>query len=198
MQELFLSLPAYCTPGLSTSERKTLLKDTDYTVPARKEEDEIDYTIDTVTSTYLSYEFSNSKGQGTNENYEIKKFKSAAGKSFLLFSKTGDPRVHSNKYILKMYDISGNSLVENFNSVIPEDLDYSIFLTFGTPDSVKASLAKTAYYTFDLDPTSIDKVSFNLILESDKDKKWLLGTTAVFMWNGKMFTSNIIFRKEDE
>ncbi len=197
MTDLFLELPAYCTPGLNNSDRKSLVKDTEYIVTARKEEDEIDYTIDTVSTDYMAYEYSNSKGQGTNENYEMKRFKFTNGKSMLLFSKTGDPRVHSNKYILKAYDISKNSLTENFSSFIPEDLDYTVFLKFGTPDSVKKMLDKTAYYTFDLDSKSGDKVLFHIILLSDKDEQWLTGNTMVFTWTGAMFTSSYIFVKDE-
>jgi hypothetical protein len=197
MTDLFLSLPSYCTPRLNGSGRKSLVKDTEYTVTAHKEEDEIDYSIDTVTANYMAYEYSNSKGQGTNENYEMKRFKSADGKSILYFSKTGDPRVRSNKYILKTYDISGNSLIENFRSFIPQDLDFKVFLKFETPDSVKASIEKTCYYTFDLDAKSSDKILFHIILQSDKDEQWLTGNTMVFTWTGNMFTSTFIFVKDE-
>ncbi len=198
MYDLFLQLPAYCTPGLNNSGRKSLIKDTEYTVTASKEEDEIDYTIDTVTKNYIAYEFSNSKGRGTNENYELKRFKFSNGKSFVLFSKTGDPRVHSNKYILRAYDISGNSLIENFQSFIPEDLDYAVFLKFGTPDSIRTYLEKTSYYTFDLDARSDDKVIYRIIVKSEKDEKWLNGNTMVFNWTGTMFTNTLLFRKDDQ
>jgi hypothetical protein len=76
MRDLFMELPAYCTPGLNTMGRKTLLQDTEYTVPARKEEDEIDYSIDTVAHSYMAFEYSNSKGKGINENYEMKELNS--------------------------------------------------------------------------------------------------------------------------
>ncbi len=197
MHDLFLALPSYCTPGLNNSGRKSLIKDTEFTVSAHKEEDEIDYTLDTVTDNYLAYEYSNSKGQGTNENYEMKRFKFSNGKNILLFSKTGDPRVHSNKYILKAYDISGNNLVENFQSFIPEDLDYNVFLKFGTPDSVKKSLESTSYYTFDLDARSNDKVTYRIILKDEKDEKWLTGNMMIFTWKGTLFTSEITYRKDE-
>lgn len=197
MRDVFTQLPSFCTPGLNSSDRKKLIKDTEYTVPARKEEDEIDYTIDTVSENYLAYEYSNSKGQGTNENYEIKKFVGNDGKAFVLFSKTGDPRIHSNKYILKEYNVSGNNLTVNEDNFIPEDLDFRVFIKFETPDSIRTSLEKTAYYTFDLDQRSNDKVIFRIMLQSDKDEKWLTGNTMVFTWTGKMFTSSIIFQKEE-
>lgn len=197
MRDMFLALPSYCTPGLNATGRSLLVKDTEYTVPARKEEDEIDYSIDTVTDTYLAYEYSNSRGQGTNQNYEIKKFTFTGGKSILMFSKTGDPRVHSNKYILRAFDISGNTLAENHQNLIPEDLDYTVFLKPETPDSIKTSLKKTAYYTFDLYQHSTDKILFHIILESDDAAQWLTGNTIVFTWNGSTFSSSIINIKED-
>jgi hypothetical protein len=197
MRDLFLSLPSFCTPGLNNSGRKSLIKDTEYTVKARKEEDEIDYTIDTVSDIYMAYEYSNSKGQGTNENYEIKKFVSNDGRAFIMFSKTGDPRIHSNKYILKAYNISGTNLIANEDNFIPENLDFRVFIKFETPDSVRTSLERTSYYTFDLDQRSNDKVIFRIMLQSDKDEKWLTGNTMIFKWTGKMFTSSIIFQKEE-
>src|SRR5579863_172128 len=110
IKKLFFALPSYCTPSLNSEGRKMLLKDTEYTVLGNTERDNIDYTIDTVESNYISYEFSANNGKGTNENYEIKKFKLTNGKYILVYSQDADPRNASRKYVLKVFDISGNKL----------------------------------------------------------------------------------------
>lgn len=197
MTDLFLRLPSNCTPGLYSIGRQTLVKDTQYTVPGKKEVDEIDYSIDTVSENYLAYEFSNSKGRGTNENYELKKFKKTDGSYILLFSKTGDIKVHSNIYVLKTFDITGNTLTEKIPGLIPENLDYSSFLKSNISDSVKTKLAKTAYTSFDLDAKAPGRIIFRIILQSDKDVQWLIGNSMVFTWNGAAFTSSILFEREE-
>jgi hypothetical protein len=197
MRNLFLMLPQECTPMLNESGRKILIKEDEFTVAAQKEKDEIDYAIDTATDNYLSYEYSANDGKGTNIIYQIKKIKINTDNYILFFTKDADTRNKSDKFVFKSYTISGNSLKENQQLYIPDNLNFSFFVKPDTPDSIETSIAKTASCAYDLDIGSTDKVNFHVTLKSDKDKKWLTGDMMVFQWNGTMFTNSIIFQKEE-
>jgi hypothetical protein len=198
LQSLFLSLPSKCTPHLKNSDRNILIKEGEYEFDGRKEEDEIDYTLDTVTDNYLAYEYSSGKGQGINVTYEIKKFKMNTGKSILLFAKNSDSKDTSNKYDLKIYNISPTgSLSASKEILLPQNLNYSVFLKNDVPESVKTSIEKTSLCTFDLDITSNDKIAFYIIPGKVKDEQWLAGNIMILTWTGSTFTGTISFQKEE-
>ncbi len=198
MRDLLLMLPDDATPGLDESGRKALIKEGEYTISGKRDEDEIDYAVDTATDNYLSYEYSSSNGKGINITYTLKKFKLAANIYVLFFTTDGDIVNKNDKYVFKAYDIKGKSLEENQEHLIQENLGYSIFVKPETPDSIKSLIGKISYCTFDLGIQSADKINFQMTLENEKYKKWLIGDTIEFQWNGTLFVSNIIFRKEDE
>jgi hypothetical protein len=194
MSNMFLMLPAECTPGLNASGRTNLIKYHDYAIDTNDDKKEIDYSIDTITDGFLSYEYSK---YGKNENYEIKKLKTAGDSYILLFTKDADVKKKSDKYVFKTYDVSGNTLKESSTSYIPVNLDYFTFLKPETPDSVKASIQKTSYCAFDLEMNSTYEITFRIVLRSVKDEKWLTGNSMVFQWNGTSFSNTITFQKEE-
>ena len=198
MRDLFLMLPDDATPYLNESGRKTLIKEGEYAITGKRDEDEIDYAIDTLTDNYLSYEYSPSDGKGINVTYSIKKFKMDENKYVLFFTKDGDAINNAYNYVFKAYNITGKSLTENGQHFVPENLSYSIFLKPDTPDSIRNILAKTAACVFDLDIQSPDRIDFRITVESTKDKIWLSGDTMEFQWNGQLFVNKITFRKDDE
>jgi hypothetical protein len=197
MRDLFMLLPDEATPGLNHSDRKKLIKEDEYIIEADNGDDETDYAIDTATDDYLSYEYTISNGKGAINTYEIKKFKIGENKYVLFFTKDGDAINNTEKYVFKAYDITGNSISENYQHFIPDNLNCSFFVKTDAPDSVRAHICQTAYYTFDLDITSPDKVEFRIMLKSQKEEKWLTGNTMVFKWNGNMFINSVMFAKDE-
>jgi len=201
MRSLFVMLPDECTPGLDKDGRRALVEAAtqEYVVPGHSQEEVLDYSIDTVTANYLAYEYSNKKGRGRNVAYEIKEFKMSGGKYILLFSKNSDTRSTSNKYESHVYNINfaDSSLIKTDAPILPQNLNYSVFLKSTTPEAIKDSIKKTSLCTFDLDIESPGKIIFYIVLESDKDEKWLAGNIMVLTWTGTTFKGVLSFQKEN-
>jgi len=198
MRSLFLQLPKECTPGLNSAHRKTLIETDECEVSNHGNKDAITYTIDTATDNYLEYEYTNSSGEGSHSSFEIKRLVTSKGDSILLFAKNSDTRDSTTIYTLKVYNISGRSLTPNADNLLPKNLDYSIFLKDNTPTLVKPYIEETSLYAFDLNASSKDQIVFYITLNSDNDKKWLVGNSMVLTWTGSYFTGTIGFQKEEE
>ncbi len=198
MTSLFTRLPEDCTPGLKKNERKVLVKQHELVVAEHlphAKKTAMDYSIDTVTDNYLAYEYSNNKGEGSHADYEIKRFRTTGGKNILLFSKNSDTKSTANKFDLKAFTISDTSLIESKEDFLPRKLDYSVFLKKNTPDSVKTYIKRTSLCSFDLDMGATDKIMSYIVLESDKDEKWLAGNIMLLQWTGNAFTGTLSFQK---
>lgn len=195
MNNLFLKLPVSCTPGMCKNDRDMLVQKGEYIV-GQSCRNMVDYSIDTVTDNYLSYEYSCTKWEGSYASFEIKEFKTTEGKNILLFSKNSDTKSTATEFDLQTYLVTDSSLVENNRDFFPDKLDYSVFLKKNTPDSIRATIQKTSLCTFDLDMKANDKIIFYIVLDDANDAKWLAGNVMMLTWTGNGFTGAVSYRKD--
>jgi Protein of unknown function (DUF3256) len=195
MNDLFLKLPPDCSPSLSVAGRKELLKKGEFTIKENESGGD-DYTMDTVTDSYMEYEYSYTSNDGGSSSFQLKKLKKSDGNYLLIFTRNRTNNDNTASPQLLVFDLKKNELLANKQSNLLSLLDMHTFIKKNLSDTTIAILTQSSTLSCDLEINSPDTITFNFIVSRDSDKKYLEGDRLILTWNGDTFTTNLVFNTE--
>lgn len=195
MVSIFRMLPVNCTPDLNLKAKNILLKSGTYILPGGDSVETVQYEIDTThTDDYIYFGSSFTTGQNGFDVFQIRKFKRANGKSFIIFSQYAGVKIEFSQRQLRVFNIENNRLIESKEPLLPKNIEIVDFLEKDIPDSIRQSIMSNASTSYNLDRNSKNAIGFRIFFYGGNDEyeKYLKGNVILFTWNGSSFIKEII------
>lgn len=193
--EVFRLLPDDKVMGLSVAVRDTLLQGTYY--PPDNDTDHIEaynYGYSSEADDYLYVSFSFETGQRGTAMVEIRCFKTSKNDYRVLVSHTsGVPNITYSQADLSVYTYTKKKQLIPYHKKILPDIDETIFIKPGIPDSVKKVILNNSNLSYDLHGENISAGLHSPYLsDNEQTQQWLKGDTIYFTWKRNRFVPSSV------
>lgn len=193
---IFKHLPLDCTPELSKKQKDTLLLQGEYILPGGDSIETVKYTIDTtlIKKGYLSYEYNFTTGQNGFIAFELRRFRRANGTLIFVYSRYGGMLRAFEQQDVIIYELKNGKLVINNDGLLPSEIPIKDFFIKDTPKDIIAYASKYVNQSYSLYPDNSSSISYTIdpqFPNEEENKKYILGYTIVFTWNGNRFIKKL-------